>query len=115
MAQQERTQEDVRRFVQRAARNRGWQLNPDHGFLNDLEAGLLATVTHYGYYLCPCRDGTGERQKDRDIICPCVYAQKDIEEYGQCFCGLFVSESFAAENRTAEQIPERRPEHLRMQ
>lgn len=107
--------EEVQRFVRNAARSRGWHVTGDTAFLKELEHGLQMTVNRYGYFLCPCRDGTGERRKDRDIICPCIYAEKDIEEYGQCFCGLFVSEEIAKSERTLDQIPERRPEELRMQ
>lgn len=111
----ERSIEEVQSFVRRVAKKRGWHINPDQSFLGDLQAGLQGTVNRYGYYLCPCRDGTGERAKDRDIICPCIYAEKDIAEYGQCFCALFVSSKVAVSQKPIQQIPERRPEKLRMQ
>lgn len=106
----ERTEEQTHSFIRNAAKRNGWVVNPDSDFVGVLAEGLTVNVNRYGYYLCPCRDGDGERKTDRDITCPCVYAQKDIEEYGQCFCGLFLSPEKGESNPEVTQIPERRPD-----
>jgi len=49
--------------------------------LND----LLVNKKRYGYTSCPCRLATGDRDKDRDIFCPCAYRQEDVKEYGSCY------------------------------
>jgi ferredoxin-thioredoxin reductase catalytic chain len=103
---------DAKEFAKRAAKKNGWILQPDAGFLKTVTAGLDETRRIHGYFLCPCREGWGEREKDRDIICPCDYAGADIEEYGQCFCGLFLSAEKARSGNAAEAIPDRRPEDL---
>ncbi len=110
MAAKQKTIEDTRRFVTMVARKQGWGVCPDKGLLEDLIQGLTENHNRYGYFLCPCRDGAGVREKDKDIICPCVYNVPDQKEYGQCFCGLFVTREFEAAGRQPEQIPERRPE-----
>jgi ferredoxin-thioredoxin reductase catalytic chain len=105
----ERSIEQTRTFIEKAARHNGWVPNPDAEFRETIAEGLTTNANRFGYYLCPCRDGDGDRHEDRDIVCPCVYAKKDVEEYGQCFCGLFLSEEKAAENPPeVRQIPERR-------
>lgn len=104
----ERSIEQTRQFIDRAAERKGWVPNPDTEFRETIAEGLTTTVNRHGYYLCPCRDGDGDREADRDIICPCVYAQKDIDEYGHCFCGLFLSKNHAEQNLPIAQIPERR-------
>jgi ferredoxin-thioredoxin reductase catalytic subunit len=63
----------------------GYHLNPDREFAMMLVEGLLANRDRYGYMLCPCRMGTGVREQDRDIICPCDYRDADLNEYDQCY------------------------------
>jgi ferredoxin-thioredoxin reductase catalytic subunit len=106
----EKTPENALAFARAVADHQGWKLNPDDPFVRDVAEGLASNYNAYGYYLCPCRDGDGERQADRDIICPCEYAVPDQQEYGHCFCGLFVSEAFLASGREPQPIPERRPD-----
>ena len=106
----EKTIEDIRQFVERAAKYYGWQLNPDEEFVNAIVQGLLTNYQRFGFFSCPCRDSWGDSAHDRDIACPCVYCAEDIGEYGQCFCGLFLGREFAASGQTPTAIPERRPE-----
>lgn len=100
--------DDVYRFVRRVAEHQGWELNRDSGFLEDVVSGLRENYNRYGYFLCPCRDGDGDRTADRDIVCPCDYNIPDQQEFGHCFCGLFLSRKFAASGKQPQQIPERR-------
>ena len=63
----------------------GYRLNPDRDFTLVIVDGLLRNQERYGYMLCPCRIGEGEKEKDLDIICPCDYRDSDLDEYGQCY------------------------------
>jgi ferredoxin-thioredoxin reductase catalytic subunit len=108
-AAREKSLEQVAEFARRVASHQGWRLNPEERFRGVLIQGLQANYNRYGYFLCPCRDGAGVREQDRDIICPCAYARPDIDEYGHCFCALYLSEAFLASGREAQSIPERRP------
>jgi len=105
--------EAARDFAARAAEKQGWKLNPDFEHVSDVVEGLATNFSRFGYYLCPCRDGGIERRIDADITCPCDYANADINDYGHCYCGLFVSPDFAVTGKKAEPIPERRPIELR--
>jgi len=71
--------------LDQAAEAAGYHLNPDREFTLTLVEGLLANRDRYGYMLCPCRIGTGDREKDRDIICPCDYRDADLNDYEQCY------------------------------
>lgn len=102
--------EQVEQFVQKAAEKNGWKLIQDAEMLSDLVDGLAANLKRYGYFQCPCRDSWGEREKDRDIICPCSYAAADIQEYGRCYCGLYQSDAYLRSGEELSAIPERRPE-----
>lgn len=105
--------DETREFVEMTARHQGWRVNPNESFLNGLVAGLTKNYNRFGYYQCPCRDSwDGDRRKDRDIICPCDYCVDDLEEYGHCLCGLFLSARFAESGKKVRPIPERRDEGL---
>lgn len=98
----------AREFALKVAGHRGWRLNPDAEHAEGVMAGLDANRERLGYYLCPCREGAGDRGRDADISCPCEYADADLEEYGHCYCGLFVTDAFVTRGATVESIPERR-------
>jgi len=103
------TTEDVERRAQSDAETHGYYLNPDRNFLKDLLSGLKENEERYGYPSCPCRLSSGKIEFDRDILCPCDYRDPDIEEYGACYCALYVRKD-AFEGRTPiAPVPERRP------
>lgn len=91
------------------ARAGNYHLNPDAEFTRDLAEGLVVNQSRYGYPSCPCRLATGEKANDLDIICPCDYRDPDLEEYGCCYCALYVSAEIASGTEEASSIPERRP------
>ena len=86
-----------------------YHLNPDVEFSKDLIRSLLVNQSRYGYWACPCRLASGVREKDADIICPCIYRDPDVEEFGACYCALYVSQEIKDGKKEAEPIPERRP------
>ncbi|UCB58493.1 MAG: hypothetical protein JSV67_07795 [Thermoplasmatales archaeon] len=91
------------------AESNGYFLNPDDIFTKDLIKSLLINQKRYGYWACPCRLATGNRDKDSDIICPCIYRDPDVKEYGTCYCALYVSQEIKDGKKQAKPIPERRP------
>ncbi len=95
--------------LQKEAEEGGYHLNPDRNFTLKLVAGLLTNEKRYGYHACPCRLALGEKNKDIDIICPCYYRDSDLEEYGACYCALYVSEDWINRKIPHGSIPERRP------
>jgi len=94
--------------LKKDAEGHGYHLNPDEQFTKDLIKGLLINEGRYKYQSCPCRLSTGAIEKDRDIICPCDYRDTDINDYGACYCGLYVNREIADKNRDLVSIPERR-------
>jgi ferredoxin-thioredoxin reductase catalytic subunit len=95
--------------VQREADASGYFLNPDREFTTMLLEGYLINEQRYGYPACPCRLAAGDRDRDRDLICPCDYRDADLDEYGMCYCALYVSETIARGEGEAAPIPDRRP------
>ncbi|NVM01802.1 MAG: ferredoxin:thioredoxin reductase [Candidatus Helarchaeota archaeon] len=102
--------EDTKKYVKTVAEHRKWVLQPDETMFNDLVEGLAVNKERFGYRSCPCRLATGEKEKDRDIICPCQYSEPDIKEFGHCFCALFLSKEFIQSGKESNKIPERRPQ-----
>lgn len=86
----------------------GYHLNPATEDTRDLVKGLLINEKRYGYWSCPCREATGNKQQDLDIICPCDYRDPDLYDYGTCYCGLYVSDEIKEGKKTIAPIPERR-------
>ena len=63
----------------------GYFFNREREKVFDLLNALLLNRDRYGYMSCPCRLASGDREWDRDIICPCAYRDEDIREYGRCY------------------------------
>ena len=91
------------------AKEGGYFLNPDKEFVLDLCAGLLTNEKRFGYAACPCRLASGIQKDDLDLICPCDYRDSDIEKYGACYCGLYVSKEVFEGKKKISSIPESRP------
>jgi ferredoxin-thioredoxin reductase catalytic subunit len=87
----------------------GYHLNPDTPFTRDLVKGLLVNEKRYGYWACPCRLAAGNKEEDLDIICPCDYRDPDLDEYGGCYCALYVTGEVLKGEKKLQSIPERRP------
>ncbi len=104
--------EQVDRLFQRLhmeAEAGGYHLNPDTPFTKDLLKGLLINEKRYGYWACPCRLAAGNKEEDLDIICPCDYRDPDLDEYGGCYCALYVIGAVLKGEQKLRSIPERRP------
>ena len=96
--------------LQSEATASGYFLNPDEAFARDLVEGLIANRKRYGYQSCPCRLASGDSAADRDIVCPCDYRDADLNEYGACYCALYVSPDSKVGREKIGPVPERRPQ-----
>jgi len=90
------------------ARTNGYYLVQDQELLKAFLEGLKVNEERYGYPTCPCRLASGKFELDRDIICPCDYRDPDIQEYGACYCRLYVNKK-VYESKELPSVPERRP------
>lgn len=88
---------------------RGYFFNKDRELVLALMQSLLTNKDRYGYMACPCRLASGDREQDKDILCPCVYRVADVDEYGCCYCGLYVTRDWNEEKIPHRYVPERRP------
>jgi ferredoxin-thioredoxin reductase catalytic chain len=88
---------------------KGFFFNRDKDWVLAILGDLLINKERYGYMSCPCRLASGDREKDRDIFCPCVYRPDDVQEYGSCYCNLYVSGKWNDGTIDHSYVPERRP------
>ncbi|MFY9707735.1 MAG: ferredoxin-thioredoxin reductase catalytic domain-containing protein [Desulfobacterales bacterium] len=88
---------------------KGYYFNNDRERTIELLDALIQNKERYGYMGCPCRLLSGDRENDRDIICPCTYSVPDIAEFGSCYCNLYVSKDWNENKIPHAYVPERRP------
>jgi ferredoxin-thioredoxin reductase catalytic chain len=87
----------------------GYHLNPDKEWTVGLLQGLLVNQERYGYRACPCRLASGKADEDLDLVCPCDYRDPDLNDFGACYCGLYVSDEVLNGEAEFTPVPERRP------
>ena len=106
------SKEEVNRFYEKLkqeAESAGYHFNPDEAFTKELLESILINKDRYGYGACPCRLASGIKEEDLDLICPCDYRDPDLDEFGACYCGLYISSEVLSGVKKLTSIPERRP------
>ncbi len=101
--------EKLYEMLRKVQEPKGYFFNKDITKVFELLEGLMANKERYGYMSCPCRLASGNREKDKDIICPCEYREPDVKEYGSCYCELYVSQEWNEGKIEHTYVPERRP------
>ena len=103
------TSDELYNLLKKAQEPKGYFFNKDKDWVLPILDDILVNKARYGYTSCPCRLASGDREKDRDIICPCVYREADVREYGSCYCNLYVSQDWNENKIPRRYVPERRP------
>ena len=88
----------VTRAAERYSEQSGLPLNPDPAVRGYVLRGMARNLVLHGRAYCPCRDVTGDAERDRANICPCRTHREEVLRMGSCECGLYVSA------RTAEEL-----------
>ncbi len=101
--------EELYEMLRPIQESKGFFFNNDREKVNELIEALIINKERYGYMVCPCRLASGEREEDRDIICPCEYRDADVKEFGSCYCSLYVSIEWNKGKIPHEYVEERRP------
>lgn len=100
--------DELYEMLRKAQEAKGYYLNSDKERVLELLDGLLINKERYGYMACPCRLAANDREKDKDIICPCLYRKPDVDEFGSCYCNLYVSTEWKEGQAPHVYVPERR-------
>lgn len=85
-----KNEEEILKNADKYAKQVGIKLNPDKQQTGIIAQGLMKNKKEKGATYCPCRIVTGNKKKDEEIICPCVFHRGEIELEGHCRCLLFV-------------------------
>lgn len=85
----------------------GYYLHKNYEHCMEVIDGLLKNHDMYGYLNCPCRLANDDENLDKHTICPCVYRNIDVKEFGACFCHLFVSEEHKDDENFFPEIDDR--------
>ncbi|MGD8366369.1 MAG: ferredoxin-thioredoxin reductase catalytic domain-containing protein [Desulfobacterales bacterium] len=101
--------EKLYEMLKKVQEAKGYYFNEDKERTFELLEALLVNKERYGHMACPCRLAAGDREKDKDIICPCIYREPDVAEYGSCYCNLYVSKDWNEGKIEKQYVPERRP------
>lgn len=101
--------EKLHAMLKKVQEAKGYYFSNDKKMVFDLIQGLVDNKDRYGYMCCPCRLASGDRESDKDIMCPCVYREADVEKYGSCYCNLYVSKEWNEGKIPHAYVPESRP------
>ncbi len=80
-------------FFERSVKNAekgGYKINTDWDLVTTAVKGICGNKKQYGEWYCFCQPRTGDKEKDKKIICPCAAQTKDLQTRGACRCGLFI-------------------------
>lgn len=90
MAIDQKKIEELIKEYEAHAEEKGMLLNPNRKIVEAIARGLLMKELKLGKRYCPCRVTTGDEEKDKKMICPCIYHLQEVDEKGQCICRLFI-------------------------
>lgn len=85
----EEQEQKIKKWAETHASEHGWILNPDEKQRSTVIRGLARNEERFGVPYCPCRIRSGDLEKDKKIVCPCVYHQDELDQAGHCTCNFF--------------------------
>ena len=87
-----KNEEEFLKSAEEYAEKVGIKLNPNKEIVDRIVKGLFRNKNEKGEFYCPCRLTSGDKEKDKEIACPCVFHRGEIGTIGHCKCLLFVKE-----------------------
>ncbi len=80
---------DALKLVENYVANSPYKLNPNSKHVNKIIKSLAKKKLKKGFFYCPCRMLSDNKETDAKIVCPCEYHVEEIEKDGICSCDLF--------------------------
>ena len=90
----EKLEADARKLVEDYVATSPYELNPNSKHVDKIIKSLAKKKRNKGFFYCPCRMLSDDKETDAKIICPCEYHKEEIEKDGVCCCDLFVSPDY---------------------
>ncbi|MBC8552071.1 MAG: ferredoxin:thioredoxin reductase [Candidatus Brocadiales bacterium] len=85
---------DARKLVEDYVEIAPYKLNPNSKHVDKIIKSLAKKKLKKGFFYCPCRMLSDNKEMDAKSICPCEYHKEEIERDGICCCDLFVSPDY---------------------
>ena len=85
---------DARKLVEGYVAASPYELNPNSKHVDKIIKSLAKKKLKKGFFYCPCRMLSDDKETDAKIICPCEYHKEEIEKDGICSCDLFVGPDY---------------------
>jgi ferredoxin-thioredoxin reductase catalytic subunit len=85
---------DARKLIEDYVATSPYELNSDSRHVEKIIKSLAKKKLKKGFFYCPCRMLSDNKETDAKIICPCEYHKEEIENDGICSCDLFVSSDY---------------------
>jgi ferredoxin-thioredoxin reductase catalytic chain len=89
MSEEHTAETEMLKWARSYAKKHRLTLNPNKKQLETVIRGLVRNKAKFGHQYCPCRIRSGDEEKDRAIVCPCVYHKAEIADDGSCHCKLY--------------------------
>jgi ferredoxin-thioredoxin reductase catalytic subunit len=78
-------------FFEKVVDKLGYKFTPDEELVDFLLEQEVALEQKHGIPFCPCQGLRHERDRDMQIVCPCIpFHRKHFDAMQRCWCGLFV-------------------------
>ena len=73
-------EKDARELVEDYAGSSPYELNPNSKHVEKIIKSLAKRKLKTGFFYCPCRMLSDNKEMDTKIICPCEYHQDEIKK-----------------------------------
>jgi ferredoxin-thioredoxin reductase catalytic subunit len=76
-------------WIKKYAANKGLKVNPHWMFYTNLKIWITESESIFGKRYCPCFEPGENAEVNKRLICPCSFAEDEIQRHGSCHCVLF--------------------------
>jgi len=76
-------------WIKKYAATKGLKVNPHWMFYTNLKIWIAESESIFGKRYCPCFEPGENAEVNKRLLCPCSFAQEDIQKRGSCHCVLF--------------------------
>ena len=80
--------DENRQRVERIARKKGYVLNTNEHWVQEILRLMTNNQNEHGKYICPCNQHFPP-DIEHDEVCPCASLDQEITQNGYCDCRLF--------------------------
>ena len=76
-------------WIKKYAAKKGFRVNPHWMFYTNLKIWIAESESTFGKRYCPCFEPVENPDVNKRLLCPCSFAEEDIQKRVSCHCVLF--------------------------